>query len=365
MTLALSLAAKGIGLTNPNPAVGAVLVADGRVVGLGYHRRAGGPHAEIYAIKAAGEKAAGATLYVTLEPCSHLNKRTPPCAHAVIRSKIRRVVVAMLDPNPAVEGRGVALLRHAGIDVLVGLGRSEAEALNEAYCYRMRTGRPFVILKAGMTLDGKIATVTGLSRWITGLPARRHVHQVRRETDAIVVGLGTVLRDDPSLTARLSDRPLRLAPRQPLRVILDSRLRVPVTAEVVRTASRIPTLVATTASAPRPKRAALTAKQVEVVMLPARNGKVSLRAFVSYLARRSVNSLLVEGGSEVNAAFLAEGLVNKVMLYTAPILMGGCEAKGLIGGRGPSTLRGVASLERVTVTPLGRDFLVQGYLARP
>ncbi len=364
MTLALSLAAKGIGLTNPNPAVGAVLVAQGRVVGQGYHRRAGGPHAEIYAITAAGEKAVGATLYVTLEPCSHLNKRTPPCAPAIIRSKIRRVVVAMLDPNPAVRGRGVALLRRTGIDVCIGLARSEAESLNEAYCYRMRTGRPFVILKAGMTLDGKIATATGQSRWITGPPARRHVHRLRRETDAIVVGLGTVVRDNPSLTTRLSDRPLRLAPRQPLRVILDSRLRIPLTAEVVRTARHIPTLVATTASAPHLKRTALAAKQVEVVRLPTFKGRVSLRALLSHLARRSVNGLLVEGGSEVNAGFLAEGLVNKVMLYIAPILMGGRNAKGLIGGRGPSTMNSVAALERVSVTPLGRDFLVQGYLTR-
>jgi diaminohydroxyphosphoribosylaminopyrimidine deaminase/5-amino-6-(5-phosphoribosylamino)uracil reductase len=227
----------------------------------------------------------------------------------------------------------------------------------------MRTGRPFVILKAGMTLDGKIATATGESRWITGVQARRHVHRLRREADAILIGLGTVLRDAPSLTARLSDQPLRLASRQPLRIILDSRLRLPLTAQVVRTARHIPTLVATTASAPRRKRTALAAKNVEVVLLPAREGGVSLRALLSYLARRSVNGMLVEGGSEVNAAFLAEGLVNKVMLYTAPILMGGRDAKGVIGGRGPSNLSGVASLERVTVTPLGRDFLVQGYIA--
>ena len=227
MTLALRLAAKGRGSTRPNPMVGAVVVAKEGVVGQGYHRRAGGPHAEVLALQQAGKKAKGATLYVTLEPCSHLNKRTPPCVPLIARSRLRRIVVAMADPNPQVSGRGIRRLRQLGLRVDVGCREEEARRLNQVYCHWIRTGRPFVTLKAGITLDGQLATASGESRWITGEPARRDAHRLRSQVDAVLVGIGTVLRDNPSLTARLSDQPKRLASRQPVRIVADSHLRIP------------------------------------------------------------------------------------------------------------------------------------------
>ena len=234
MTLALRLAAKGRGRTSPNPMVGAVVVAAGRILGQGYHQRAGGPHAEVLALRQAGRRAAGATLYVTLEPCGHTGKRTPPCVPLILESGIRRVVVAQLDPNPLVSGRGIRALRAAGLRVEIGCGARQARRLNAVYSHWMRTGRPFVIMKAGMTLDGKIATASGESRWITGEAARRDAHRLRSRVDAVLVGIGTVLRDDPALTARVSDQPRR----QPIRIVLDSRLRIPLKARVLSGTAR-------------------------------------------------------------------------------------------------------------------------------
>ncbi|MGH2397978.1 MAG: bifunctional diaminohydroxyphosphoribosylaminopyrimidine deaminase/5-amino-6-(5-phosphoribosylamino)uracil reductase RibD, partial [bacterium] len=260
MALALRLAAKGRGLTSPNPMVGAVVVARNRIAGQGYHRRAGGPHAEVLALQSAGDRVKGATLYVTLEPCCHRRKRTPPCVPSIIASGIRRVVVAMQDPNPRVCGRGLRQLRQAGVKVTVDCLREEAERLNEMYCHWVRTGQPFVVVKAAMTLDGKIATSSGESRWITGEAARRHVHGLRRRMDAVIVGIGTVLRDDPQLTIRLgSSRSGSHPTRQPLRVILDSTARIPPTAKVLSPAARASggsggrtnTVVATTVKGPQ------------------------------------------------------------------------------------------------------------------
>ena len=360
MTEALRLAAKGCGKTSPNPMVGALVVAKGHIVGRGYHHGPGKPHAEILALRQAGRHAKGATLYVTLEPCSHLNKRTPPCAPAVIDSGVRRVVVAMVDPNPSVKRRGLAQLRGAGLAVTVGIARREAEHVNRAYVHWITTGRPYVILKAGMTLDGKIATARGESRWITGAKARQEVHQLRQTVDAILVGSGTVLKDDPSLTARVSDRSLTLAARQPLRVIADSRLRVPPSAKVLSKLAR--TLIATTTKASRTKVRMIEQRGAEVVTLPAVRGRLALPALFTHLGKRAVTSVLIEGGSTLNATALRAKLVNHVVLYMAPTLMGGQDARALIGDRSPGRLAQSMKLRNVIVRRLGDDVVVEGDL---
>jgi diaminohydroxyphosphoribosylaminopyrimidine deaminase/5-amino-6-(5-phosphoribosylamino)uracil reductase len=342
--------------------VGALVVKNGRIVGRGYHHGPGQPHAEILALTQAGSRANGATLYVTLEPCCHLLKRTPPCVPAVTQSGVRQVVVAMADPNPSVKGRGIAALRRAGIRVTTGIAQKEAAQLNRAYFKWMTTGRPYVILKAGMTLDGKVATAKGESRWITSPRARQDAHRLRSQVDAVVVGVGTVLKDNPTLTARLSDRPLKLAPRQPLRVVLDSTLRTPPTATICAKQDRAKTLIVTTRRAPRSRHRPFEQAGVEVVSLSMKNERVSFSALLTMLGKRGVTSLLIEGGSTVNAAALRENLVNHVVLYLAPTLMGGQDAKAVIGGRSPDRLGQVLSLQNMTVRRIGTDLVVEGDL---
>lgn len=360
MNLALRLAAKGRGTTSPNPMVGALVVKQGRIVGQGFHLRPGRPHAEILALRQAGTRARGATLYVTLEPCCHLKKRTPPCAPVVVQSGVSRVVIAMSDPNPLVKGRGTAALRRAGLSVTIGVARQEAEGLNKAYCYWSKTQRPYVTLKAGMTLDGQIATASGESQWITSPQSRSEVHRLRTQVDAVLVGVGTVLSDNPSLTARTGAQLMKLAPRQPLRIIVDSRLRVPLRAQVMARQDETRTLVATTRSAPGVRLRAIQKKGIETVVLPAVGGRVSLRALLKELGRRGIISLLVEGGSEMNAAMLKARLVNHVRLYVAPTLLGGRNAKGVIGGRSPSRLVQGLKLRNVHTRSVGGDVVVEG-----
>ena len=360
MTMALCLAAKGQGKTSPNPMVGALVVAKEHIVGRGYHHGPGQPHAEILALRRAGHRAKGATLFVTLEPCSHHNKRTPPCVPAVIESGVRRVVMAMVDPNPSVKGRGLTQLRRAGLIVTVGVARQEAEYLNRTYLHWVKTGRPYVILKAGMTLDGKIATARGESRWITGAKARQEVHQLRRTVDAIMVGSGTVIKDNPSLTARVSENPLKLAARQPLRVVADSRLRVPPSAKVLSKHAR--TLIATTANVPRAKVRLIEQRGAKVMMLPAVRGRLVLRTLFALLGKTGVTSVLIEGGSTLNAAALRSRLVNHVVLYMAPTLMGGQDARAVIGDRSPGRLAQSMKLRNVSVRRLGDDVVVEGDL---
>jgi diaminohydroxyphosphoribosylaminopyrimidine deaminase / 5-amino-6-(5-phosphoribosylamino)uracil reductase len=362
MIMALRLAAKGRGKTSPNPMVGALVVKNGRIVGRGYHHGPGLPHAEILALNQAGPRAKGATLYVTLEPCCHLLKRTLPCVPAVVQSGVRQVVVALADPNIMVKGRGIAALRRAGITVTMGMAQKEAAQLNRAYLHWVRTGRPYVILKAGMTLDGKVATAKGESRWITGPRARQDAHRLRSQVDAVIVGVGTILHDNPTLTARLSDRPLKLAPKQPLRVVLDSRLRTPPTATVCAKQDRAKTLIVTTSRASRSRRRPFEQAEVEVRSLSAKNGRVSLPALMTILGKRGISSALIEGGSTVNAAALREKLVGHVVLYLAPTLMGGQDAKAVIGGRSPERLAQALTLRHVTVRRIGKDVIVEGDL---
>ncbi len=359
MTLALRLAAKGRGHTSPNPMVGAVVVSRGEIVGQGSHRKAGGPHAEVIALSQAGSRAKGGTLFVTLEPCSHLKKRTPPCVPLVVKSGVRRVVVAMVDPNPQVKGRGVAQLTRAGMKVEVGCAGPEAERMNEAYIHWVQTGRPFTILKAGMTLDGKIATAAGESQWITGERAREQTHQLRAGVDAILIGVGTLLRDNPSLTARISAEPFRLATRQPLRIVVDSRLRTPIGAAVLRQQEIAHTLIATTAAASARKMELLRRRGIDVLVMPKAGAQVDLSTLWMRLGQLGVTSLLVEGGSVLNGAVLRARLCQRLMCYVAPLIFGGQDARGLFGGRAARRLRDAVALRNLRIEPVGRDMLIQ------
>ena len=360
MTLALRLAAKGRGTASPNPMVGAVVVRQGRIIGQGYHRRPGQPHAEILALRQAGTLARGATLYVTLEPCCHLKKRTPPCAPAVIKSGIKRIVVATADPNPQVKGSGIRQLRRAGLVVAVGAAGRKAEEMNKTYNHWIKTKRPYVILKAGMTLDGQIATASGESRWITSALSRREVHRLRSQADAVLVGVGTVIADDPALTARTGAQLKKPARRQPLRVVVDSGLRIPSDAQILSHQHVAKTVVAATRSAPITRRKALQKRGIEVLSLPSVRGKVSLPALIRELGKRGITSLLVEGGGEINAAILKAKLVQQVRLYMAPALLGGGNAKGVIGGKSPARLAQALKLKGVRTRLVGGDVVIEG-----
>jgi diaminohydroxyphosphoribosylaminopyrimidine deaminase/5-amino-6-(5-phosphoribosylamino)uracil reductase len=334
--------------------VGAVVVdAAGKVAGEGFHEKAGRPHAEREALRRAGKRARGGTLYTNLEPCVHQG-RTPPCVEAVIAAGVRRVVTSMIDPDPRVRGAGIARLREAGIEVDVGVQRAEAERLNEFYIKHRSTGRPFVTAKYAISLDGKIATRTGDSRWITGEDARRHTHWLRSMHDAIMVGINTVLRDDPELTARLPDA------RQPLRVIADSNLRTPATAKVLPGA-----LIMASEAAPTERALALREAGAEVQLLPfMADGRLELEAVLDELGRRQLLSLLVEGGGELHGAFFSEGLVDKVCAYVGPLVVGGVQAPGPVGGEGAARLADAWRLQDVEMTRVGEDMLVSGYVHR-
>lgn len=361
MKRALSLAAKGRGRTNPNPMVGAVIVNGGHIVGEAWHRRAGEPHAEILALHQAGPRARGGVLYVTLEPCCHTGKRTPPCVPFLIQSGLTRVCVAMIDPHPQVNGRGIRALKQANISVSAGVLEQEARHLNEVYCYWVTTGRPFVILKGAMTLDGKIATSTGESLWITGERARRDVHRLRSQVDAILVGARTVMADDPELSVRgRKTKPTQRRGRQPVRVVLDSQLRIPARSKVFQWTGEQPTILCTTTQAPVRKIQRLEKQGVQVWVFPAQAGMVSLKACLARLGRTGLASVLLEGGSTVNASALTHGLVNRVRLYLAPMLLGGQDAKGLIGGRSPKKLHQAWPLAECRLSKLGKDWLFTG-----
>ena len=363
MKQALRLAARGRGTTSPNPMVGAMVVAKGKVVGSGYHKQAGGPHAEIFALQQAKSQSRNATLYLTLEPCCHTEKRTPPCVPDIIHSGVSRVVVAMRDPNPQVAGRGIQQLRRAGIAVDVGCLKHEAAKLNEVYVHWIKTGRPFVILKSAMTLDGKIATAKGESKWITGPRAREHVHQLRSRVDVIAVGVNTVLKDDPQLTVRLSAKKGQSnISRQPVRMVFDSRLRIPLTARVLQGIEQSPTAIATTKMASHKKIEQLRSMDIEVLVLPQKQNRVSIRRCLQELGSMGITSLMVEGGSELNASFLREGLVNQVCLYFAPALLGGQDAKGLLGGLSPKHLGEKVAVSKLHLQYLGDDWLITGDL---
>jgi diaminohydroxyphosphoribosylaminopyrimidine deaminase/5-amino-6-(5-phosphoribosylamino)uracil reductase len=336
MRRALALAARARGETNPNPLVGCVVVKADRIVAEGFHPRAGAPHAEALALRRAGARARGATLYVTLEPCVHTGKRTPPCAPAVLASGVRRVVAAMRDPNPRVDGRGLRALRRQGLQVTVGVCEAEARRLNERFVVAQEKGRPFVMLKAAVTLDGRIATASGDSKWITSPGQRKEARALRRLHDAVLVGIGTALADDPRL---LPEPPLR---RPFLRVVLDSELRLPPRGRLARTARRSPVLVI---GHDRPRRRrALEALGVKVIVDGRTRGRVDPRFALRALWREGVRSVMVEGGSEVLGSFLGARLFDQVALFRAPLLLGGRASLGAFGGDGPPRMAGAARL---------------------
>lgn len=353
MRRALCLAQKGEGFTRRNPLVGAVVVKDGEIVAEAYHERFGGPHAEALALEKAGEKAEGAELYVNLEPCVDFpGKKTPSCTEAIIRAGIKRVVIATRDPNPQVSGRGVARLKAAGIEVVEGVLAEEAKKLNEIFFHWITTRTPFVALKLAMTLDGKIGSFQGKSKWITGEEARRLVQKLRRRHAAILVGTNTVLADDPELTVRDGSGP------QPLRVVLDTHGRIPPSARVF--SGKAKTLVATV-DMPKEAEEALHKKGVEVLRLPERNGFVDLPSLLWALSERGVDSVLVEGGGEVAWSFLSQGLVQKIYFFYAPLILGGRNAVPAVGGEGfPEPAQGLR-IRDITLEWVGSDFLLTGY----
>jgi diaminohydroxyphosphoribosylaminopyrimidine deaminase/5-amino-6-(5-phosphoribosylamino)uracil reductase len=363
MAQALSLARLALGQVSPNPAVGAVVVKEGVVLGQGYTQPPGSDHAEIVALKQAGEKARGGTLYVTLEPCCHYG-RTPPCTQAVIAAGISEVQAATIDPNPRVSGKGKAELEQAGIRVYVGEHEEEAKEIIEAFARYITTGLPFATAKFAMSLDGKIATRTGDSRWITGEEARRYVHNLRYINDAIMAGVNTVLADDPLLTVRCCGGRGGSAKRQPLRVIVDSQGRTPLTARLFTEPGKI--LLAVGRRMPPEKKAAFAQTGAELLELPSSGGLVDLTSLLKALGERQITSVLVEGGGTLLGSLFDNGLVDKVVAFIAPVIIGGREAKMAVGGRGVEKLAEALKLERVRVESLGDDLMVSGYVkAKP
>ena len=358
MERALALARQATGRTSPNPLVGAVIVKDSKIIGEGYHQKAGTPHAEIHALNAAGENAKGATLYTTLEPCCHWG-RTPPCTAAVINAGIAYVYIAEVDPNPNVAGKGVRQLENAGIHVHTGICQQEAEDLNEVHRKYIQTGMPFVILKTAMSLDGKIATAAGESQWITSEASRQRGHEIRDVVDAILVGRGTVERDNPALTTRLQGKQGQDA----IRVVLDSHGRTPTNARIFNVESDAGVILAVTPDAPTENVKALEKAGAEVITVSELHGKVCFKTLMAILGSREITSVLIEGGGEINASAVAAGIVDKVMCFIAPKLIGGRNAPGPIGGDGFPKLSDVPHLQRIRVTPMSEaDFLIEGHL---
>jgi diaminohydroxyphosphoribosylaminopyrimidine deaminase/5-amino-6-(5-phosphoribosylamino)uracil reductase len=360
MARALRLAAKGRGSTSPNPMVGAVVVKQGKVVAEDYHKRPGELHAEALALRSAGERARNGTLYVTLEPCCHTDKRTPPCTRAIIASGVSRVVAAMVDPNPKVSGRGIAELRKSGISVVEGVLGDRARRLNEAYAKYITARIPFVILKVAMTLDGRIATPEGQSKWITGQSARRIVHETRASVDAVLTAIGTVKADDPELTARLN-RASRGPQRQPKRIVIDPYLETPLQYKVFQMP---PDTIVVTRANSNPEHAGKIAvlRERGVAFIEYQGERVDLKWLTGRLGEMGITSLMIEGGSSLNAYALQDGIVDKIMCFVAPKIIGGKESVPAIGGKTFRRLDEAYTLKDTKVRRAGDDILIEGYL---
>ena len=358
MRMAITLAKKAAGATSPNPLVGAVVVKNGAAVGTGYHQKCGLPHAEKVALDNAGALAMGADMYVNLEPCNHIG-RTPPCTDAIIQAGIKRVYVAIRDPNPLVNGSGIAKLRKEGIEVHEDILREEAYFTNEIFFKHIRTGLPFVALKAAASIDGKIATKTGKSQWITGEESRKHGHGLRNIYDAILVGIGTVKADNPALSCRLPGKKTH----DPIKIIIDSKLSIDGEARVFDTDQREKVIIATTRQASQQKAQELREKAKVLIV---NNGdRVSLPALMQELGKIEITSVLVEGGSRINASFLEAELVDKFFFYVAPVIVGGDDAAGIFAGSGPADLTDAPRLHSVSTQKLGKDMLIIGYREKP
>lgn len=356
MKFAIDMAANTKGQTNPNPVVGAIVVKDNQIVGMGAHLRAGEAHAEVHAITMAGEKAKNATVYVTLEPCSHFG-RTPPCADLLIKSGVNRVVIGSTDPNPKVAGKGIEKLRYAGIEVLIGVLKEEANALNEVFFHYISTGLPYVTLKSATSLDGKIATVTGESKWITSESARLDVHKYRHQHDGILVGVNTILKDDPQLTTRLP-----LGGKNPIRIILDTSLRTPLHAKII-TDQCAETWIIVGKNAPEDKIEVLKSNKVKIIML--QSDTLDIPVVLKVLAENGITSLFVEGGSQINWSFIKAKTINQVITYIAPKIIGGRGAPTSIGGQGFEKMNEVLQLEIKSVEKIGDDLKIISTLKNP
>ncbi|MBU8878760.1 bifunctional diaminohydroxyphosphoribosylaminopyrimidine deaminase/5-amino-6-(5-phosphoribosylamino)uracil reductase RibD [Bacillus sp. FJAT-29790] len=353
MKLALTMAQATSGQASPNPKVGAVVVKNGEVLGMGAHLKAGTPHAEVHAINAAGEQAKGADIYVTLEPCSHYGK-TPPCADLIIRSGIKRVVVAALDPNPLVAGNGIAKLKKAGIEVEIGVGEADANAMNESFYHFIQTKTPYVTIKAAASLDGKTAAKTGDSKWITSPESRLDVHQLRHEHDAILTGVNTIIHDNPHLTTRLPR-----GGKNPIRIVLDTHLRIPLESNVIQDRA-VQTIIFTGSEVDTRKSESIQQFGVEVFSFPQQS--VLIPDVLKELGKRNMISVLVEGGSEIHSSFIENEAFQQIVLYIAPKIIGGKNAIPLIGGQGIELVGNAKKLKFESVEPIGCDLKI---IAKP
>jgi diaminohydroxyphosphoribosylaminopyrimidine deaminase/5-amino-6-(5-phosphoribosylamino)uracil reductase len=361
MRLAIREASKGAGTVSPNPLVGAVIVKEGRILAKGHHERAGCPHAEAAALSKLGGKAQGATIYVNLEPCNHFG-RTPPCTEAILASGIKRVVVGMRDPNPHVKGGGCDYLRAKGLEVVEGVLEEECSLLNETFIKFSLKNMPFVTLKSALTLDGWSACSTGHSRWVTGEKARRLVHRMRASSDAVMVGVGTVIADDPMLTARLGKK---RRSKNPARVILDTRLRTPADANVLKGLSEARTILAVGPEADERRIEGLLGSGVEVIRCPLKGRGLDLPFLLKELGSMGITAILLEGGAMVAGSFLREGLVDKVVVFLAPKLLGGGDGIPMAWGKGPEEMRRCISLSKMSVRRIGADIMAVGYPEYP
>ncbi|MDF2882916.1 MAG: ribD [Clostridiaceae bacterium] len=357
MKRALELAEKGAGYTNPNPLVGAVIVKNEKIIGEGYHQVFGSSHAEVNAFKNATEDVKGATMYVTLEPCSHYGK-TPPCANAIVEKGIKKVIIGLVDPNPQVSGRGIKILQDNGIEVITGVLEEKGRKLNEIFLKYITTKLPFCTMKTAMTLDGKIAAYTGDSRWVTGELSRKYVHQLRHRMSGIMVGIGTVLADDPMLTTRFDNG----EGRDPVRIIVDTRARIPLEAKVLNVTSKARTIIAASEKAHSEKLKALEEKGAEVIIAPLKSGKVDLSFLMKALGERNIDSVLLEGGSELNYAALQEDIVDKVNAFIAPKIVGGSSSKTPVGGEGKAYMKDAFLLNEIDIHRFGEDIMIEGYI---
>jgi len=349
MEIALKIAEKGEGNVSPNPLVGCIIVKRGKIVGKGYHKQYGGEHAEINAIKNAGKKVANATLYINLEPCSHWGN-TPPCTEKIVEAGIREVIIGMYDPNPLVEG--FKELKFRGIKTKIGILEKEAKKLNEFYVKYMRSKRPFVILKVAMTMDGKIATRTGDSKYITGKDARRYVHKLRSEVDAVMVGINTVLKDNPKLTPRLTQG------RDPMKVVIDTELKMPLKCNLMKHPSKL--IIATTSKASKKKINKFYQKGIDVIVLNVKKGLVDLKDLMKQLGKKEIISIMIEGGSQLNSSAIKERIADKLLVFTAPKLVG--NGLGAVGNLGVTKIDKAVKLKNIEMKKVGKDILLEAYL---
>ncbi|MBL7054992.1 bifunctional diaminohydroxyphosphoribosylaminopyrimidine deaminase/5-amino-6-(5-phosphoribosylamino)uracil reductase RibD [Candidatus Woesearchaeota archaeon] len=349
MELAIKIAEKGKGTVSPNPLVGCLIVKRGKIVGKGYHKQCGAEHAEVNAMKNAGKKTVNATMYVNLEPCSHWGK-TPPCTEKIVEAGIREVIIGTYDPNPLVEG--FKELKFRGIKTKINILEKEAKKLNEIYIKYMRSKKPFVILKLAMSMDGKIATRTGDSKYITGRDARRYVHKLRTEVDAVMIGINTVIKDNPKLNPRL------VKGNDPMKIVLDTELKMPMKCNLMQNPSKL--IIATTNKAPKKKISKFNQKGIDVVVLKSKRGLVDLKELMKELGKKEITSVMIEGGSELNGSAIKDKIANKILIFTAPKLVG--NGLGAIGNLGITKIDKAIKLKNTTMEKIGKDILIESYL---